>query len=188
MPSLTDIANQVANTLNQIQTNTASTDSTTGLIKGDTADIKSGINALNTITQTDLTNLSNGLAVMIQQEKVADNLLDFNRQQNDTIICWLSKIATLLCSMLQRLDRQIEIQEEAEDSVEQIKDTLELVYGTETVEVLKNRELRERIEKCCPKPHPEEKPCFEPCEEPGFKPYTPDPATFTPLPQRQTTK
>ena len=46
MASLTELANQVNNTLSQIQTNTLDAASSAALIKGDTADNKTADNTL----------------------------------------------------------------------------------------------------------------------------------------------
>ncbi len=186
MPTLTEIANEVKNTLNQIQTNTLDTASTVGLVKGDTADIKNELNSLIAIDQAGFANLSNGLAVVIEQEKVTNNLLDFNRLQNDTMICWLTTIADLLCRMLHRLNTQVQLQTAIEDEIREVRDILELVHGTETVEVEKQRELQARLDECCPKPQPEPEKCYDPCRTPIFKPYDPRPGDFKPLPQPST--
>ena len=181
MPTLTEIANQVNNKLSQIDTNTQSTASTAGLIKGDTADIKNSLTTLNTNVQTGFANLGSGIAVVIDQQKVTNNLLDFNRQQNDTIICWLVNIADLLCRILHRLNTQVVLQTSMDDSLRQIKETLELVHGTETIEVFKRRELKRQIEKCCPPEEPKPEPCYEPCRIPDFRPFDPRNPDFKPL-------
>ncbi len=185
MPSLTDIANQVNNTLNQIQTNTQDTATTVGQVKGDTADIKNTLNVLVANNQAGFVSLSNGLAAIIDQQKATNNLLDYNRQQNDTMICWLANIADVLCRMLHRLDKQVALQTSMDGSLQQIKETFELVYGTETVEVLKRRELQARLDKCCPEKEPEPEHCYEPCREPDYKPYDPRVPEYKPLDPRK---
>lgn len=181
MPTLTEIANQVNNTLTQINTNTQDTASTAGMIKGDTADIKNSLNTLNTNLMAGFVNLSSGIAVVIDQQKATNNLLDINRQQNDTIICWLANIADVLCRMLHRMNRQVELQTAMEDSLRQVRETLELVYGSETVEVLKRRELKARLDECCPPQEPRPEPCYELCRLPDYKPYDPKVPDYKPL-------
>ena len=181
MPTLTQIANEVNNKLSQIVTNTQSTASTAGLIKGDTADIKNSLTTLNTNVQTGFANLGSGIAVVIDQQKVTNNLLDHNRQQNDTIICWLINIADLLCRILHRLNAQLLLQISMDDSLRQIKETLELVHGTETVEVLKRRELKKQIEECCPPEQPQPEPCYEKCRTPDFRPIDQRVPDYKPL-------
>jgi hypothetical protein len=182
MPSLTDIANQINATLTQIQTNTQNTDSTTVLIRADADQIKISLNTLIANEQTDFTNLSNGLAVVIALQTISNQLLDFERQQNDTTICWLTKIADLLCRQLHRLDSQLELEKRMECSLEQMKETFELVYGSQTVEVLRRRELEKRLEECCPEKEPEPEKCYDPCGSPVFKPGNQNLPPWQPLP------
>ena len=185
MPSLQDIANQMNNTLNQIQTNTSSSAATDVLIKADTGALKTELAELIAQDQADFSNLSAGLAKVIDEQKAANALLDYERQQNDTMICWLTKIAGLLCTIIHRLDAGIEIETQIRDDVRQMKATEELVHGTETVEVLRRFELSKRISECCPKPTPDPRPCFEPCVEPPYVPYKPQVGDYQPLPPVQ---
>ena len=69
MPSLQDIANQVNNTLTQINTNTANCATTEALIKGDTADLNSKLATLISQEQVDFANLSAGLAKVIDERR-----------------------------------------------------------------------------------------------------------------------
>lgn len=182
MPSLQDVANQMNATLSQIQANTSSSAATDVQIKADTGVLRTEIQSLILQEQVDFTNLSNGLAKIIDEQKETNALLNYERQQNDTIICWLGKIAGLLCTVIHRLDTEIEIDVKIAEDVKQMKATFELVYGTETVEVLRRFEMSKRIAECCNKPAPEPKPCFEPCKEPPFVPYKPTVGDYQPLP------
>ena len=186
MPSLQDVANQMNATLSQIQTNTSSSAATDVQIKADTGVLRTELQTLIFQEQLDFSNLSNGLAKIIDEQKETNALLNYERQQNDTIICWLSKIARLLCTVIHRLDTEIEIDAKIAEDVKQMKATFELVYGTETVEVLRRCELSKRIAECCHKPEPEPKPCFEPCTEPPYVPYKPTVGDYQPLPPPQT--
>jgi hypothetical protein len=178
VPSLQDTANQINNTLTQIQTNT-STSAATDLV------IKTEIATLVAQEQADFSNLSAGLAKIIDEQNETNALLNYERQQNDTIICWLTKIADLLCTVVHRLDTEIEIETGIHDDVKQMKATGELVYGSQTVEVLRLCELNKRVSECCPKPKPDPKPCFEPCTEPPYAPYKPQTGDYQPLPPVQ---
>jgi hypothetical protein len=154
-------------------------------IKADTGALKTELASLITQDQTDFSNLSAGLAKIIDEQSATNALLDYERQQDDTIVCWLSKIADLLCTVVHRLDTEIGIQSKIRDDIKQIKETGELVHGSETVEVLRRLELSERIANCCDKPKPEPKPCFEPCAEPPYVPYKPQVGNYQPLPPVQ---
>jgi hypothetical protein len=178
VPSVQDIANQVNNTLNQIQTNTSSSAATDVLIN-------EGIATLIAQEQADFSNLSAGLAKIIDEQNQTNALLNYQRQQNDTMICWLAKIADLLCTVVRRLDAGVEIDASIRADVRQMTATGELVHGSQTVEVLRRFELDKRVSECCCKPAPEPKPCFEPCTEPPYVPYQPQTGAYQPLPPVQ---
>ncbi|HXO30266.1 MAG TPA: hypothetical protein VOA80_23160 [Thermoanaerobaculia bacterium] len=182
MPSLTDVANQIEATLTQIQSNTQDTSATALLIHGDTDQMKASLTTLIANNQADFANLSTGLSVIVAQQQIGNDLLDFERRQNDTIICWLTTIADLLCRQLNRLNTQIELEIRMAHALEQIKETLELVHGSQTVAVLRRHELEERLEECCPRRQPEPERCFDPCESPVFKPSRPPLPEWQPLP------
>lgn len=182
MASLTDIANQINNTLNQIQTNTANTAATVALVKADTGDLRTTLHTLDNDVQVGFANLSNGLAVVINEQQQTNQLLNFQIQQNETIICWLSNIADVLCRALHRLDTQVQLQTKMEEALEQLRAVSELVYATETIQLLKQRELQKRIDACCPEPEPEPEHCFDPCHAPTFEPPPSRPVDWKPLP------
>lgn len=183
MPSLQDIANQVNNTLTQINTNTGNCATTEALIKGDTADLNSKLATLISQEQVDFANLSAGLAKVIDEQKETNLLLDYQRQQNDTVICWLTTIANLLCRADRDLEKLIGIESDTRNQVKYIREIEELVHGEEAMEVLRREELAKKIGECCPKKTPDPEPCFQGCGEPPFVPYKPQVPGYTPLPQ-----
>lgn len=186
MPSLTDLANDINNTLTQIQTNTQNSAATDAAIKADTGDIRNSLHSLVTVDQAGFASLSNGIAAIIDQQKATNALLDYERKQNDTIICWLTNIANVLCESLHVQQQQLQVETEMKGSLCEVKDILQLVHGTAAVEVLRERELQRKIEACCPPKKPEPKPCFQPCTEPSFRPYEPKVPDYKPLPQPNT--
>jgi hypothetical protein len=183
MPSLQDIANQINNTLTQINTNTGNCATTEALIKGDTADIRNEINTLIGVTTVGFASLSEGLAKVIDEQKETNVLLDYERQQNDTIICWLTTIANLLCRADRDLEKLIEVETDVRSNVRVIRQIEELVHGEEGMEVLRRDELAAKLAKCCPDKPVDPPPCFQPCEEPPFRPYKPQVPDYKPLPQ-----
>jgi hypothetical protein len=84
MLDLGTIANQINTTLSQIQTNTS--DSATTEIKGDTADLRAKLDTLIAQDQTDFASLSAAIAKIIDEQKETNYLLNYERQQNDTMI------------------------------------------------------------------------------------------------------
>lgn len=177
MPSLADLANQINNTLTQIQTNTSDTSDTAALIKGDTADIKTRLDTLisgmtagfSQLQQTIVLGVSflgAGLFAMLETQRATNSLLATNNSQNDTIICWLHKSADLLCAQLRTQEQLLHIEEQSLSSLQTLQGILELAHAREFVEYARVRENARKIAACCDKPPPQAPPCFEPCEVP----------------------
>src|SRR5207253_442345 len=132
MTSVTDMANDALGKLDTIISNTSDT-----VHRLDTTN-----NELNHLIATDaagFTNLAGGLAVMIDRQTETNYWLRANEKQNETIICWLAAMVDVMCRQLHRLNDQLAVQKEMALSLDQIRDTFELVYGKETVEVLRRR-------------------------------------------------
>jgi hypothetical protein len=87
VPSLLDIANQINNTLTEIQDNTGNSATTDALIKGDTGDLNTRRNTLVT------------------------------GQQNDTLVCRLTTIANPLCRSVRDLEKLVDIGSDVRYSV-----------------------------------------------------------------------
>lgn len=170
MPSLSDIANDVKNTLNQIKTNTQDTADTVALVKGDTADLNTKVADLITVNAQGFANLGAGLSAILQQQQLTNFLLDHQRLQNDTIICWLDNIADVLCRQLHRQNRMVALLGELRGTAGEVRDVLERVHGDEAMAALRQREALAKIEECCPPDEEEPEPCFEPCKRPEFRP------------------
>lgn len=166
MASLADIANQIKGLLEQIKTNTQTTASTAGAIKGDTASLNNKADTLINISQNGFINLSQGMAAMIGQQIITNARLEHQRQQIDTIICWLTGMSDLLCRILHRENTQVELQAEIEESIRFLRELNELVHGSEAVQVDHRWEIQGRLEKCCPPRKPEPEPCPERCPAP----------------------
>jgi hypothetical protein len=186
MATLADIANQVNNTLSQINTNTQDTATTAGQIKGDTADIKLRLDDIKATIQSGVVVLAGGLFAIHQAQKQANALLEANVQQNETMICWMKTQADLLCRILHRMNTQIEIQTATRDAVVKLEKVMELVHARETLEVNRAEELRSEIERCCPPKQPEPEACFKGCPEPDIQRYDPKGQDWTPPGGRDT--
>lgn len=180
MPSLSDIANSILNALNAIQTNTANTDTDVLQVKADTAALNLKMNTLIGINQAGFINLSQGIAAMILQQFSTNQQLQFQTRQNETIICWLKNIANVLCDIKRIVAEMEEDGDQMRALVARLEQIIELVHGSEAVQVHAHEALQERIEKCCPDKPVEPKPCFPVCEEPVRPPEVPRP-NFTPL-------
>jgi hypothetical protein len=184
MASLTDIALDIQNTLSAIQTNTANTESAVLQVKADTGALNMQMGTLISVNQNGFFNLSQGIGEVIKQQFATNQQLKHQSAQNEVIICWLRTIANLLCDIKRQLEASHEVQKKIAECLCLLEEIMELVHGTEAVQVHAHQDLEDRIKKCCPPPRPEPKPCFDPCAEPPRPPDIPNP-DFTPLPRPQ---
>ncbi len=190
MPTIQDIANQVNNTLTQINQNTQDTANTLALVKGDTADLNAKMAAMDTNLSTRLDQLhalnqagflflGQGLFALLEEAKKGNSLLEANVQQNQAIICELKNSNDLLCRILHRQNTQVDLQEEIEDHQEKVRGILELVHPGESGEVDRLAQLTAKIEKCCPPKPPEPERCPPTCDVREIKIYQPDDRGWT---------
>jgi hypothetical protein len=140
-----------------------------------------GVETLNATDAAGFTNLAAGLAIVIERQTETNYLLNANAKQNETIICWLAAMADVLCRQLHRLNDQLAGQKEMALSLDQMRDTFELVYGKETVEVMRRRKLEHEIAACCPPPKIPPEPCFDGCPPPRIQPYPVKPTDWMPI-------
>jgi hypothetical protein len=171
MASLADVANDIKGLLGDVKNNTSQTNTE--------------INTLIGIDGAGFTNLSAGLAVLIDRVQETNHLLDENRQQNDTIICWLTNIADVACEQLRVQRAQTELQKSMDAQLRRLESIAHLVHAREYVEVLADEATNARIDQCCPPPTPEPRPCFEACSSPEYRPFQHSGATFEPLPDHR---
>jgi hypothetical protein len=164
MPSLGDVANQILDSLNQIQGNTSATAVNTNQIKGDTAVIRNELNAIEGTLVAGFANTEQGLFAILEQSKQTNSLLMEEVQQNNTIICWLTTIAEELCTILRLTAREVELQHDISEGLEFLNDITGLVHAREAVEVHRLERVEEKVDKCCPEPVKPVVPCFRPCE------------------------
>jgi len=180
MPTLAEIANQINNTLSEIDTNTQDTATTAGLIKGDTADIKARLDTIEGTLVSGFGAVELGLFGCLEALKAADSLLKINAEQNETIICWLSTIGDLLCRQLRVMERELVVETAAKDAIVKTEQIIERVHPGETLDVDRDDAVAAKMAACCPEPTPDPGPCYKPCEERRSTPYTPKGQDWTP--------
>ena len=173
MPTLAEIANQINTTLSQISTNTQDTATTAGLIKGDTVDIKLRLDTMQSTLVAGFTLVGQGIFACLEQLRAANSLLDLNAAQNETIICWLSKIAELECQQLRVLQSTQLVTKQIAADTRKIKQITEHVHPAETLAVDHENQLQAQIDACCTTPPKEPGPCFEPCRQRAVEIYKP---------------
>lgn len=181
MTSLADVANDIKGLLEDVKTNTSTTATRVQQTNTKLDTLNNKVDQLIAVDQNGFTNLSQGLAVLIDEGLETIHLLDVNRQQNDTIICWLSKIAEVECQQLHRLDTLVDIERAEAADAKKVRRILELVHAREALEVEHAEEMEAHMERCCPTPPKPVEPCFDPCKSDDYKPYKPKNRSFTPL-------
>lgn len=185
MPSLADVANDIKGLLQDVKNNTAQTNTELNTTNAEINSVLGALNTLINVDQTGFANLSTGIAVLIDRAQETIHLLDENRQQNDTIICWLTHIADVGCEQLHVLQAQAQLQKSMDHHLARLESITQLVHAREYVEILNDEANQARIDACCPPPTPEPQPCFEPCPSPKYRPYKRSDVQFTPLPTKQ---
>jgi hypothetical protein len=181
MPSLEDVANDLKGLLQDVKNNTAQTNTELNTTNTELNNVLGAINTLINIDQAGFVNLSTGVAVLIDRASETVSLLDENRQQNDTIICWLNHIADVACKQLHVLEASAQLQRSMDHHLQRLESIAQLVHAREYVEILNDEANQARIERCCPPEVTEPKPCFEPCPNPKYKPYKRTDVHFDPL-------
>ena len=158
MPSIADVANDVKGLLQDIKDNTNQTNTEINTLNTEVNTLKGEVTTLIGVDQAGFENLSSGLAVVIDRLQEADHLLDENRLQNDTIICWLTNIANVACEQLRVLRAQAALQQSMDAHLGRLEAVARLVHAREFVEVLELEATNARIDACCPPETPEPQP------------------------------
>ncbi len=181
MPSLEDVGNDIKGLLQVVRDNTAQTNVELNATNAELNNVLGAVNALINVDQAGFVNLSTGLAVLIDRANESVALLDDNRKQNDTIICWLTHIAEIGCEQLHVLEASAATQQSMDHHLQRLEAITQLVHAREYVEILNDEANQARLERCCPPDVPEPRPCFEPCQSPKYRPYKRTDVNFDPL-------
>jgi hypothetical protein len=178
MPSIQDVADQINARLDQISTNTADT-------AQNTADIRTQLIQANSTLTAGFANLSQGLFAILQVQVASLGLLDHNRKQNDTIICELEHGNELLCNIMRKVGRQLDLSEATLKAVERIEGIEERAHCCEAGDYDRHLEVIAKVERCCPPEPPLVEPCPDRCPAPVFRERDVPKPTWTPLPERR---
>ena len=181
MPSLEDVANELKSILEDERTNTTEIKGHTSAIKTNTDTIIARITQLDTDLKAGFTNLAQGLVVLIAHAAQANQLSVDNNRQNDTIICWLTNIANVLCDIKRNTDKEVTLQTHVSATLDHIDDIGELVHAREAMEVANRYEIDKRLDECCPPKAEPVRPCFEPCAMPKRSDFEPIKTDWKPL-------
>jgi hypothetical protein len=160
---------------------------------GELSQIDQGIQTVNTSLQTVDTDVQAttaavqaGFSQLYAIANYTNQLLLYQIQQNDTMVCYLEKITRQTCALLNEAALQTTAQQAMREDLDDLRQLYELANPAAAVEQHRLEALKAQVEKCCPPPVPTP-PCkFEPCKQPGDVP--PPPRSPEPPPQIQARK
>ena len=147
---------------------------------GELSQIDQGIQTVNNSLQTVDTDVQattaavqNGFGQLYTIANYTNQLLLYQIQQSDTMVCYLEKIARQTCALLNEAALQTAAQQAMREDLDDLRQLYELANPAAAVEQDRLEALKAQVEKCCPPPVPTP-PCkFEPCKQPGDVPPPP---------------
>lgn len=162
MATLNDAYNQLVTANSQLTT-----------IHGDLQDVNTSVQAVDTSVQATTTAVENGLAQLGTLVNNTNQLLAYEIQQNDTIICNLAKIAQQTCELVNQAALQTAAQQAMRADLDELVQLYELANPAAAVEQNRLEALKLQIEQCCPPKLPKPPCVYEPCPAPENPPVPP---------------
>lgn len=126
-------------------------------------DINTNLKAILNFEQNASAGTAQQLSTIIGLEDYTNSALFHLSAQNDTVICNLEKMTDMLCSLLKEAHLQTKYQEELSGNVKSLFEILSLKYSREWVEAERFKDLKLKIEKCCPPPEEAPVCTYTPC-------------------------
>lgn len=140
--------------------------------------VNASVQAVDADVQATTQAVQTGFSELYTLVNYTDQLVLYEIAQNNTIICYLAKIAQQTCALLNEAALQTAAQQAMREDVRDLKQLFALANPAAAVEQHRLEALKAQVEKCCPPPVPEP-PCkFEKCEEPGPLPPPPGGGTI----------
>jgi hypothetical protein len=159
MATLDDAYNQLVAANNQLTT-----------IHNDLQTVNASVQAVDADVQATTVAVQTGFGQLDALMNYTDQLLKFEIAQNDTIICYLAKIAKQTCELLNEAALQTAAQQAIREDLSDLKQLAELANPAAAVEQHRLESLEARLEKCCPPPAPTPRCVFEKCPQPSEPP------------------
>jgi hypothetical protein len=135
--------------------------------------VNTSVQAVDTDVQATTAAVTAGFSQLYTIANYTNQLLLYQIQQNDTMVCYLEKIARQTCALLNEAALQTAAQQAMRADLDDLKQLYELANPAAAVEQARLEALKAQVEKCCP-PSVPTPPCkFEPCKQPGDVPPMP---------------
>ena len=132
--------------------------------------LRSDVQEVNTSVQAGTAATEAGFAQLANLVQFTNQLLAYEIEQNQTIICNLEKIAKQTCELVNQAVLQTAAQEAMRGDLANLEHLYELSNPAAAVEQHRLAALNRKIEACCPPPVAPP-PChYEPCKSPGPPP------------------
>jgi hypothetical protein len=128
---------------------------------------------VNASVQADTAAVQSGFANLDQLVHYTNQLLGYEIEQNDTIICNLEKIAKQTCELVNQAVLQTGAQQAIREDLDDLKQLYQLTNPAAAVEQHRLEQLERKIEACCPPEVPPPVCTYEPCKRPGKLPSPP---------------
>jgi hypothetical protein len=142
-------------------------------IDADLKAVDASVHAVGTDVQATTQAVQTGFGGLDSLVNYTNELLSYQIDQNNTIMCYLAKIAQQTCALLNEATLQTAAQQVIQADVSGLKQLYALANPAAAVEQHRLEALEARIEKCCPSTKPKPPCVFEPCETPGDPPQPP---------------
>jgi len=135
--------------------------------------VNTSVQAVDTDVQATTAAVTAGFSQLYTIANYTNQLLLYQIQQNDTMVCYLEKITRQTCALLNEAALQTAAQQAMREDLDDLRQLYELANPAAAVEQARLEALKAQVEKCCPPPVPTP-PCkFEPCKQPGDIPPMP---------------
>ena len=168
MPSIQDVADQINARLDQITTHTANTAQNTANTVTQLTQVNTRLSQIDNTLGIGFANVSQGVFALLQVQLAALQLTDHMRRQNDTIICELVNANNLLCNIVRKTGRLVQLGEADLVIQKRVEGIMARTHGEAAGDYDRHLELEQKIEKCCPPSRPVEERCPEVCKAPTF--------------------
>jgi hypothetical protein len=128
---------------------------------------------VNTSVEAGTAATESGFAGLDQLVQYTNQLLGYEIEQNETIICNLTKIAQQTCELVNQAVLQTAAQQAMRADLDDMRQLYELANPAAAVEQHRLEALNRKIEACCPPPVAPPPCTYEPCKTPGKPPPPP---------------